>query len=260
MKKKMKKEPTHWSKQSRWYEKIVGSKGHYYQKNIIFPKLLEAMQLNKQVEASLLDLACGEGVLSRHIPSDTFYYGIDHSKQLIEHAEKKKKSNTHFFDIHDLSLPISLKKKDFTFATIILALQNISSPYTLLRNVKKHLKNQAKLFIVLNHPCFRIPQHSHWHIDTSHFQQSRLVDRYLSCLKIPILTHPSQGKKSPQSISFHRPLSYYTQALKKTGFVIENMEEWVSDKTSEGKYAKMENTARNEFPLFLLICAKLEKI
>jgi hypothetical protein len=39
------------------------------------------------------------------------------------------------------------------------------------------------------------------------------------------------------------------------GFLIEKMEEWISDKKSEGGRAKIEDKARAEFPLFLAIKA-----
>jgi hypothetical protein len=38
--------------------------------------------------------------------------------------------------------------------------------------------------------------------------------------------------------------------------VIEKIEEWVSDKKSEGGKAAMEDKARAEFPLFMAIAAK----
>ncbi len=74
-------------------------------------------------------------------------------------------------------------------------------------------------------------------------------------MKIPIQAHPSKGKDSPVTWTFHHPLSSYFQWLNATGFTVETMEEWVSTKESEGKNAKMENRSRAEFPLFLTIVA-----
>ena len=74
-------------------------------------------------------------------------------------------------------------------------------------------------------------------------------------LKIPIQTHPSQQDLSPSTWSFHRPLSAYSAALKQAGFMIDQIEEWCSDKQSIGKMASMENRSRKEFPLFLALSA-----
>jgi hypothetical protein len=107
----------------------------------------------------------------------------------------------------------------------------------------------------MNHPCFRVPRQSSWGVDEQKKLQYRRIDRYMEPLKIPIQTHPGQGDKSPQTWSFHHPLSTYVEGLSKSGFVIEKIEEWLSDKLSTGGKAKMENRSRLEFPLFLTIYA-----
>ena len=74
-------------------------------------------------------------------------------------------------------------------------------------------------------------------------------------MDIPVSMHPGM-KNSPVTWSFHHSLQDYSNMLFDAGFCIEKLEEWSSDKESEGKKAKMENRARNEFPLFLCIIAK----
>jgi hypothetical protein len=39
--------------------------------------------------------------------------------------------------------------------------------------------------------------------------------------------------------------------------VVTKLEEWISNKTSEGKNADRENTARKEFPMFMCLEIKL---
>jgi hypothetical protein len=43
--------------------------------------------------------------------------------------------------------------------------------------------------------------------------------------------------------------------LEKNKFLIRSIEEWISDKKSEGGCKEMEDTARKEFPLFLTLVA-----
>ncbi|MFS8563077.1 MAG: hypothetical protein LVR00_01585 [Rhabdochlamydiaceae bacterium] len=124
-----------------------------------------------------------------------------------------------------------------------------------MKNAHLLLKPQGKLLIVLNHPCFRIPRQSSWGVDEPKKLQYRRIDRYLSPLKIPIQTHPGKQHDSQETWSFHHPLSDYTRWLQEAGFTIEIIEEWISDKTSTGGHAKMENRSRAEFPLFLAILA-----
>ena len=66
--------------------------------------------------------------------------------------------------------------------------------------------------------------------------------------------HPGKGD-SPVTWSFHRPLSEYFKILKDNRFTVQILEEWSSDKESEGSAARMENRARAEIPLFLAIKA-----
>jgi hypothetical protein len=122
-----------------------------------------------------------------------------------------------------------------------------------IKQVSTHLQIKGKFIIVLNHPCFRIPRQSGWGIEENKLQY-RYINRYLSPLKIPITMHPGE-KPSELTWSFHQPLSYYAKSLKNYGFVIDSIEEWISDKTSQGPAAKMENLARAEIPLFLAISA-----
>lgn len=156
----------------------------------------------------------------------------------------------------DASQKLPIEKTDFDFAAFILSLQNIKDLPSTFKITRRHLSSNGRLLIVLNHPCFRIPRQSSWGVDRPHRLQYRRIDRYLTPMRIPIQMHP--GKDNPDSItlSFHHPLSDYARYLHETGFVIETMEEWCSDKKSEGANAKMEDRARREIPLFLAILAR----
>jgi hypothetical protein len=124
-----------------------------------------------------------------------------------------------------------------------------------LRNAQQHLKKNGKLLIILNHPCFRIPRQSHWGVDLKSKIQYRRMDLYMSEAKIPIQTNPSKSASSALTYSYHHSLSDYSKLLKAEGFCIDEIQEWCSDKQSEGGAARMENRARKEFPLFLALIA-----
>jgi len=251
-----KQSKTSWESSASWYDDTVGQKGHYYHEHVILPKLIELMDLKKGDQ--LLDLACGQGILSRVIPKYIKYSGVDIAKTLIEAAKKRCLNPLHSFLAQDATKPIPILKNAFTHATIILALQNIEDPLSVLKNAKAHLAKGGSLFLVLNHPCFRIPRQSHWGIDEKKKLQYRRMDSYLSMQKIPIQMHPGQmhsEKKQEQTWSFHHSLSDLTHMLFDAGFVISKIEEWASDKKSTGGKARMENRARKEFPLFMtLVC------
>ncbi len=247
---------TSWQPVSHWYDQTVGGQGHYYHQHVVLPGVIKLLQLTP--ESKILDLACGQGVLARSLNKSVKYTGIDLAKSLIAAANQQNRHPNHQFMVGDVSRPLTIKDQDFTHATIILALQNIAHPKQTILNAAQHLKHQGKLIIVLNHPCFRIPRQSSWEIDEKNKLQYRRINRYLSPLKIPITAHPGQGQRSAVTWSFHWPLSSLSQWLNHAGLVIEKIEEWGSDKKSEGRAAKMEDRSRSEFPLFLTILAKKE--
>lgn len=250
------KHPTSWQKSSKWYDEVVGEQGHHYHQTIIIPKVLKLLDFQPADPASLLDLACGQGVLSRHLPADVKYVGVDVAPDLIRSAKQYQTKKTAQFILGDVTRPLPLKKEEkFSHCSIILALQNIKNAQQVIKNAHDHLLPDGKFVIVLNHPCFRIPRQSSWQIDEVQKLQYRRVNRYMTPMEIPIKTHPGKGDASPETVSFHHPLSEYFRWLHDAGFVVEHLEEWCSEKVSTGKAAKMENRCRSEFPLFLAILA-----
>lgn len=244
---------TSWENSAQWYDQIVGKEGHYYHEHVILPKLEALLGKNPP---SILDLCCGQGVLARRLPQTTRYMGIDGSRSLIAMAKKRGAKCSFSFYCHNLMEPLELKGPSFSHATCVLALQNLENPLLLLKTAHRYLEDKGTLILVLNHPCFRIPRQSHWTVDEKKKLQSRTVDRYMTPLKIPIHTNPGKAEGSQTTFSFHQPLSFYMHALKEAGFWVLDLEEWCSDKRSQGKNASQENRARQEFPLFLTIVAQ----
>jgi ubiquinone/menaquinone biosynthesis C-methylase UbiE len=247
------KNDTSWQNVASWYDASVGNLGHYYHQHVVIPNILKLMQLDHS--AKVLDIGCGQGVFSRHLPKKTFYTGVDFSEALLNQAKKQKVKKEDLFFKYDATVPFELERKDYTHASSILALQNMENPKGAISNAYNHLQKNGKLFIVINHPCFRIPRQTSWQIDDSQKMQYRRVNRYLSPLKIPLNMHPGKDN-SIVTWSFHYPISFWSKILKESGFVILDIEEWISDKVSVGKAAKMENRAREEFPLFMAFVAE----
>ena len=247
---------TSWQKAGPWYNKLVGDKGQYYHEHLVLPKTLQLLGLRNN--SSLLDLGCGQGVLARRIPKSVFYQGVDAASFLIRKAQEYDKNSNHRFAIGDITKVLPISKRDFSHAAMVLALQNIEFPEKALTTAANYMVQGGVLVLVLNHPCFRIPRQSSWGIDEKNKLQYRRINRYLSPMQIPIDVNPSVHSRSIQTWSFHYPLQDISTYLFETGFVIEKIEEWSSDKESVGRAAKMENRSRSEIPLFMAIRAKRE--
>lgn len=243
-----------WQPVHSWYNELVGDKGHYYHQRVIIPEGLRLLETTE--DSVVLDLACGQGILARHIPAAATYVGVDVSRSLIEAAQQRDTAKHHHYAVANLERPtLPVQRTDFTHAAIILALQNISKPEQVFAHAAHYLQAGGKFLIVLNHPMFRIPRQSGWGVDEVKKTQFRRIDRYLSPIKIPIQAHPGKAQQI-LTWSYHLPLSTYIAELVHAGFVVTAIEEWSSDKVSEGKAAKMENRSRNEIPLFMAILAE----
>lgn len=245
---------TSWEKVSGWYDKKIGDKGDYFHEHLVIPNSLKLLNLKEK--DNLLDLACGQGVLARHLPKTVEYTGIDISSFLIKEAKSRDKSVNHNFLTADITKSLDLKFNSFSSATIILALQNLENPGKAILNVSRVLKPGGKLLIVINHPCFRIPRQSGWGINEKSKQQYRFVNRYLSFLKIPINMEPGRRSGGQITWSYHYSISQISFWLRENHLLIERIDEWSSQKKSEGRVAKMENLARAEIPLFMAILAQ----
>ena len=245
---------TSWEKVSGWYGSIVGQRGQYYHQHVILPALVKLLPKNAQT--ALLDIGCGQGILARSIPKTMDYVGIDGSNSLILEAKQYDKSGNHQYFTADATKPLPIAKKDFDAGVFLLSLQNMRDGKTAIKNAVKHIRPGGSLYIVLNHPCFRIPRQSSWEIDSNSKVQYRRIDRYMTPMEIPVTAHPGKQKGSPVTWSYHEPISKYMHWLKDAQCVMTNMLELTSDKESVGKAAAMENRGRQEFPLFLLLVAE----
>lgn len=236
------KKSTSWDEES-----VVG----FYQKEVILPNLIRLLQIKKG--ENLLDLGCGEGYFSRAFAKiGARVTGVDNSKKLIELAKKTASKNEEYYawSADDLR---SLKDASFDKATVVLTIQNIDNIHQVFAECRRVLKTGGRLYLVMNHPAFRIPKASDWGYDETTQTQYRRVDEYLTENKHKIQMHPGDAPDN-YTLSFHRPLQFYFKLLKNSGFAVTNLEEWISPKKSEsGPRAKAEDNARKEIPLFLFL-------
>ena len=242
-----------WDQAAQWYDALVGLKGSEYQKAIIFPGASQLMDLKKG--DAVLDLACGQGVYSRYLSQRKMRVtGLDTSEEMIRFARSRSDSSIRF-EQGDAQDPEALQGKTFDAVVCLLALQNIESLPPVMHNVKRWLKPGGRFVMVVTHPCFRIPRQTHWGWDEQKKIQYRRVDLYGTESAIPILTPPFVQAKS-FTVTYHRPLQSYFQALAGAGLCVDGLEEWTSHKISEpGKRSKAENRARQEIPLFMALRA-----
>lgn len=242
---------TSWGKVAGWYDDLLEKEEGIYQKTLILPNLLRLLQIKRG--ELLLDLGCGQGFFAREFTrAGGKVIGVDISPELIEIAQKYKTVPIEYRISSADNLGF-LKNEEVDKITIILALQNIENVNDVMRECSRVLKPEGSIFIVLNHPAFRIPKKSSWGFDNARKIQYRRIDSYLSQSKEEIQMHPGD-KPWEKTTSFHRPLQFYFKMLNKYNFCVSRLEEWNSHKISdEGPRKNAEDIARREIPLFLFL-------
>lgn len=253
MKPLKKQTSTSWGSVAKWYDETVEEKGSY-QQDLILPNLLRIMDVKKGEK--VLDLACGQGLFARAFQTaGAVVIGADISKELVDIATKKSPKEITYHIAPAETLPF-LKDGSIDKVAIVLALQNIENFRETIAECSRVLTKDGKLYIVLNHPAFRIPKASSWEFDEKKNAQYRRIDRYLSEIRTEIAMHPGSAPNE-QTVSFHRPLQLYFKAFAKSGFAVLRLEEWISGKKSQdGPRGIAEDFARKEIPLFLTIEAQ----
>ncbi len=159
----MHKKDTSWGNVASWYDEYLEKSDGTYQKEVILPNLLRVMEIKKG--ENVLDLACGQGFFSREfVRSGANVIGVDIAPELIALAKKNAPKEAEFF-VSSADKLSQLKDGLFDKAVVVLAIQNIENLDGTLSECKRVLKKGGKLFLVMNHPAYRVPQKSDWGFD-----------------------------------------------------------------------------------------------
>ncbi len=250
------KKDTSWGNVANWYAEHVVSDDSYHRK-VILPNLVRLMALSKGKR--VLDVACGSGFFAHEFyKTGASVSGVDISKELIALAKEHADKSITFITAPAHAFP-QIKDKSIDVVTIILAIQNIAEVKETLAECSRALVPGGKMYIVMNHPVFRIPKASSWEWEEpipnvrKSEKMYRRIDAYLTEVKIPIAMHPGTSP-SEETVSFHRPLQYYMKLMGNTGFALTRLEEWISHRMSEaGPRQKEEDRMRKEIPLFIML-------
>lgn len=246
----MKIKDTSWEKVSGWYNEHLTSTDTYQEK-VITPNLVRFLSIKKGER--MLDLGCGDGYFSRLLKKEgADISGIDASKTLVDMAKKSDPKGNYV--VKKAEEMTGVKEKYQTILSV-LAFQNMKQGEKVFEIMKKHLADNGRVVLVLNHPAFRIPKESDWHFEGTRNEQGRVVYKYLSEISLPIVMNPGAKKENQEvTYSFQRPMQWYVKQAHKNGLALTRMEEWISHKASQkGPRQKAEDQARKEIPIFMIL-------
>ena len=260
----MKNKDTSWGNVADWYDGLVEGSDDSYQAKVILPNLMRMVAPKNGM--AIIDIGCGQGYFARAFASaGANVVGCDISTELIELAKKRTSVVIAAGEHSNKNVPVDFKvassnklsfavDASFDAATIILSLQNIEDLSGTISECARVLKKSGRLFVVMNHPAFRVLRDSSWQWDEAAGRQFRRIDSYMSDSQVKIDMTPGEkdAAKKKTTLSFHRPLQSYFKAFNKAGLTVIRLEEWISHRKSQaGPRASEEDRTRKEIPLFL---------
>ncbi len=210
---------------STWVENVRRG-DEYHQTNIIQPEVYRL--LDTQKGDIILDVACGEGAVARHLARcGAKVTGIDISK-MLDYAIVKEKEEMLGIDYQKLNAE-ELQKKfgEAVFDKVVcnMALMDIADYKTTLKQISRVLKDDGIFVFSITHPAFVfpscrgiiVPNDSERNEDRirfiiDYFDERPSIISDFSWLPAPFL-------------QFHRPISSYVNVLVKNHFVIVEMSE-----------------------------------
>jgi 23S rRNA-/tRNA-specific pseudouridylate synthase/SAM-dependent methyltransferase len=285
-----------WDHVAGWYTDLIERRTSDHHEDLILPGATRLLGTHAGAGKRVLDIACGEGVLARQLAAEgADVLGVDAAPGLIEAARRAAVGSgpgRAAFVVEDARKIGTLLRGDLTpgsfdSAACIMALMNIDPLDGMMKGVASALKPGGVFVAVLLHPAFRSPGRTSWGWDTEpgaeenramgqatrarsgrasgpppasvRAVQYRRVDAYLSADSREIVMNPgavSSGKPPVTTMTYHRPISMYVEAMAAAGLLIDRLEEWASKRESQpGPRAAEENRARREFPAFLALRA-----
>lgn len=252
-----------WDHVAEWYDTLLEDRGSDHHNLVILPGVLRLLGKGEGLATKrILDIACGQGLLTRAFAErGALVTGVDASPKLIHAASSADTRGTYV--VGDArALPTLALPAPFDAISCIMALMNIEPVSSVFQGAAALLAPGGVCVCVILHPAFRAPGQTSWGWDSasaSTAKQYRRVDGYLSPAQREIVMNPgavASGKPAVTTTTHHRPLQHYVRAIADAGLLIDALEEWPSQRTSQpGPRASEENRARREIPMFAAIRA-----
>jgi ubiquinone/menaquinone biosynthesis C-methylase UbiE len=237
-----------YDKVAKDYDKQIGDKGDVLHEKYIIP-VVEKF-LGKVKGKKVLDLACGQGYLSRILAKKgAKVTGLDISRGLLEIANKienKKKLGINYVQGNAMNLK-NIYNEKFDFVVSNMALIDIPNGKKVFEEVYKVLKKKGVFVFSITHPFTTAPEKTEYLVKENNnyfFKASSYNEEYSISKPVP----DSKGK----IIHYHRPIEYYINSLAKSGLFIKEIKE-ISAFHYQGKKIKDKKFKdfRKKFPVFM---------
>jgi ubiquinone/menaquinone biosynthesis C-methylase UbiE len=199
--------------------------GDFNHKYIIIPEVIRLLDIKKGEK--ILDVACGEGTISRMlIEKEAEVTSIDFSN-MIDYAiekEKKEKLGIKYIKGNALNLTEYFNREFFDKVVCNMAVMDIVDHEKLFQEIFKILKDEGEFVFSITHPCFALPATISIKVPTD---SQRNEDR-IRIMKNYFEKRPTLVKWDPlpqPMLYFPRTISEYVNSLQAENLQIIEMSE-----------------------------------
>ncbi len=241
-----------WEQLAEWYDEKQGEVGDLWHRTLIDPTFLHVVGEVRGLR--LLDLACGNGYLSRRFArAGARVVGVDASRPIIERA-KGREAQEHLgirYLAADATRHLPLAPGSFDVVASNMALMDIENAEGAIREVGRVLRDRGRFVASLCHPCFDQGPTSTWL--TERFFRDTKVWRKIARYRHPFADDMPWGidDRTVSTLGYHRPLSWYARVLCDAGLLIRSLEE--PEPTQEFIESSPQGPYVQEIPLHLVI-------
>jgi 2-polyprenyl-3-methyl-5-hydroxy-6-metoxy-1,4-benzoquinol methylase len=212
--------PNHWDANASFWIQIIREHRDKYRNDLTDPAMLKA--IGPPEGLTVLDAGCGEGYLSRILARNgATVTGVDSSTRLIEAARAKNLTDALPITF-DTSSVDDLPYPDHMFDLVVCnhLLNDLYDPSRPISEFARVLRDGGRLIILMLHPCFynkhaERAQATNGLIAASYFETRNIEQVF----EVDGLTSPVPNK------TWFRPLEFYTEELRKSGFAITSLAE-----------------------------------
>jgi 2-polyprenyl-3-methyl-5-hydroxy-6-metoxy-1,4-benzoquinol methylase len=241
--------PNRYDANASFWVQIIREHRDRYRNEVTDPAMLHA--IGEPAGLDVLDAGCGEGYLSRILAKKgANATGIDSSTKLIEAARSQNLADvlSVSFDIGSVD---DLPYPDSAFDLVVCnhLVNDLFDPSKPISEFARVLRSSGRLIILMLHPCFY-----NKHAERGQATNGMIASSYFDIRSVE-QTFEVGGLTSPAAnIAWFRPLEFYTEELRKSGFAIISLtephpspEQWRTDGWWRKGFTR---------PLFMLLTAQ----
>ncbi len=232
--------------------------GDFNHKHFIIPEVLRLLDVKEGEK--ILDVACGEGTVTRHLAKKgARITGIDYSN-MIDYAMKKEREERlgiNYLKADALKISEIFGKESFDKVVCNMAIMDIDNYKALFKQVSEVLIENGLFIFSITHPCFSVPTTTTVRIP----RDSQRNEDKIRIVKNYFEKRPTLVQWNPDSVNllyFQRTISDYINTFREVNMVITEMSEPQTSEKLKEKFPRDTYIDMEMIPYFLI--AKVKKV